>query len=397
MPDVTHVLALSEKPGKLVWAGAERHLRLLLPALVRTGVDVEAIVLATGDGPTMEEGLREWERAGVRVTRLGRRVRSRRWRSLPGVLWQHLRLWAVLRRHRARVVHLHLDLVAMVLAAIAARCPRIVITLHNETHLPRSTWAATLMRAWLHWIGRRISHFVAISERVREHFLCLAACPGEKMSVIDYGYELPNSGPTTRTDLGWPEGRFLVGFVGRLVFEKNPLVLIEAMAVNPDMSLVMVGDGPLRSDIERLVAARGLTNVQLAGAIENACGLLPLVDVLCLPSHWEGLGLVLVEAMLQDVPIVGSRRGAIPDILGDGEYGLLFHPDRPDELAAALRDVRRDSELTRARTRRASEYARRRFSITKMAERTCRVYEDAAAGPRGWSMASGKPAPRVTA
>jgi glycosyltransferase involved in cell wall biosynthesis len=241
-----------------------------------------------------------------------------------------------------------------------------------------------------------VTHFVAISERVREHFADLASCPSEKLSVIEYGYEVPAGASPTREALGWPAGGFLVGFLGRLVFEKNPLVLVDAIAASPDMSLVIVGDGPLRPDVERRIAGHGLTNVLLAGAIENASRLLPRCDVLCLPSHWEGLGLVLVEAMLQGVAVVGSNRGAVPDILGNGEYGLLFDPDRPDEISAALRRVREDPERARARARRALAYATRRFSIATMVTRTRRVYEDMSRGTRGRAGAGREVAWRAT-
>jgi len=387
---VTHVLALSERPGKLVWAGAERHLRLLLPALARAGVDVEAIVLATAPGPVVAEGLAEWRRAGVGVTLLARRARASRLRSVPAVLWQHCRLWGALRRRRRRIVHLHLDLLAMPCAAAAAGCPHVVVTLHNEVLLPRAAWAAVLLRVWLGWLGRRVTRFVAISERVRAHFVALVAGTAGKVDVVEYGYELAAARPPTRAALGWPADAFLVGFVGRLVFEKNPLVLVDAMAAHRDMHLVMVGDGPLRPDVERLIAARGLANVHLAGAIESAGRLVPLFDVLCLPSRWEGLGLVLVEAMLQGVPVVGSRRGAVPDILGDGAYGLLFDPDRGDELAAALAAVRRDRAAARRRAWAAAAYAADRFSVAAMVARTRRVYERAAPPPAALAGACGR-------
>src|SRR5690606_39005970 len=121
----------------------------------------------------------------------------------------------------------------------------------------------------------------------------------------------------------------------------------------PELSFVLVGDGPLRADVERFVADAELRNVTLAGAVENASALIPLFDVLCLPSRWEGLGLVLVEAMLQRVSVVGSRGGAIPDVLGQGRYGLLFDTDDADDLARALRRAAEKADERQARTERA--------------------------------------------
>jgi glycosyltransferase involved in cell wall biosynthesis len=374
---VTHVLALAEKRDRIVWGGAERHLRLLLPALARSGVGVEAIVLATSPGPTVEAGLSEWRAAGVAVRVLARRSRGGRLANLPGFVAQHLRLWWALRTRRARIVHLHLDLLFMAAAALCARCPRIVVTLHNEVLVPQRAWARRLHALWLGMLARRVGRFIAISRRVAEHFAVLSGGAAE-IDVVEYGLELPvpsaGSRAPSRRDLGWPPERFLVGFVGRLVFEKNVFVLLEAAARCPDLDVVLIGDGPLRGEVEQLVAGRRLDNVRLAGAVENASDLIPLFDVFCLPSRWEGLGLVLVEAMLQRVPVIGSRGGAIPDVLGEGRYGLLFDTFDPADLVRALRRAHDRRDEMRALADRAFDYARARFSVETMAERTVRVY-----------------------
>jgi glycosyltransferase involved in cell wall biosynthesis len=371
---VSHVLSLAEKPGRIVWGGAERHLRLLLPALVRRGIDVEAIVLATSPGEVVATGLREWRDAGVAVTVVPRRDRGGRGPNAPGFLLQHLRLWRLLRSRRDRVVHLHLDLVFAVAAAVLAGCRQVVFTLHNEVLSPRRAWARRLWIGWLVLLSRRIGSFLAISDRVAEHFARLTGMPAKDIPVVEYGLALPRASLPSRAELGWPADRFLVGCIGRLVHEKNLGVLLEAAARRPDLDFALVGDGPLRGEIESFVATRRLGNVHLAGAIEDASALIPLFDVLCLPSRWEGLGLVLVEAMLQRVPVIGSRGGAIPDVLGQGRYGLLFPTDDPAELSRALRFAAEHRAEMRVLADRAYDYAAARFSVDTMAERTRGVY-----------------------
>jgi glycosyltransferase involved in cell wall biosynthesis len=382
---VSHVLSLAEKPGRIVWGGAERHLRILLPALARRGIDVEAIVLATSAGPAVEEGLREWRAAGVTVTVVPRSSRGGRAANLPGFAVQHLRLWWLLRARRDRIVHLHLDLVFAVAAALLAGCGRTVLTLHNEVLVPRRRWARRAFEAWLVSLSRRLGRFVAISDRVAEHFSDLTGLPPEEIDVVEYGLALPQALTPSRRELGWPEGAFLVGCVGRLVHEKNVFVLLEAALRCPEVEVVLVGDGPLRAEVERFVATRGLDNARLAGAVENASALIPLFDVLCLPSRWEGLGLVLVEAMLQRVPVIGSTSGAIPDVLGEGRYGLLFETEDADGLARALRFARENRDEMSEVAERALDYARVRFSVDLMAERTAVVYERSARAASGSS------------
>lgn len=374
MTGVVHVLALTERPGRLVWAGAERQLRMLLPALATAGTSVEAVVLATDRGPVVDQGLAEWRRAGVAVTLVDRRRTRGRLASALRVAAQYLALVQLLRRRRERVVHLHQDVFGMVLAARLAGCRHAVFTLHNEMPLPARGPRQALTRAWMRLVARWVACWVGITARVRERLEALLGRGAGPVTVLEYGCRVEPRGRLRREDLGWPADGFLVGFVGRLVFEKNVMVLLEALARAPELRAVLVGDGPLRGEVERFVASRGLRNVVLAGGMEDASRVIPLLDVLCLPSVYEGLGLVLLEAMLHGVPVAGSRAGAIPDILGGGIHGLLFDPHDPDAVVATLRRVRDRPAETRARADEARRYAEARFSLATAAQRTQALY-----------------------
>jgi glycosyltransferase involved in cell wall biosynthesis len=156
-------------------------------------------------------------------------------------------------------------------------------------------------------------------------------------------------------------------------------LLVDAMARRPDAVCAIVGDGPLRRDLERRAAGRA--NIRFAGHRAGAEDLMPAFDVLCLPSRWEGLGLVLVEAMLRRVPVAGSRAGAIPEVLDDGDVGALFEPDDADGLLAAIDRARAEGP---AWVERAVCRAEALFSVDGMVERTVAVYERvAAAHPAG--------------
>ncbi|MEW6268684.1 MAG: glycosyltransferase family 4 protein [Thermodesulfobacteriota bacterium] len=368
--EVSHVFHLSGTGGRHVWGGAERHLRILLPALAARGVDVEAIVLVTNPSAQVDEGLAELERAGVRVTRLERRSRGSLARRLPAVVAQHLRLAALLRRRRGRVVHLHLDMVGAPLAAGLARCPRTVMTLH----LDEQSWRARRWRLWLRLVDRVVARYVAISGRVGAYWREVARVAPERIDVVPYGIAEPGPSCARRAQLGVPEEGFVAGFVGRLVEQKDPLVLVEALGGVAGVRLVLIGDGPLRGALERRVAEAGHENVVFAGAREDAAGLLPLLDVLCLPSRFEGLGLVLLEAMARGVPCVGSRAGAIPEVLGQGRCGVLVEAGDAAGLRAAVLALR-DDPMRRARLADAGRaQVRARFTVARMAERTCAVY-----------------------
>src|SRR5690606_26500379 len=168
-------------------------------------------------------------------------------------------------------------------------------------------------------------HYIAISDLIRNYLIGTVGLPPGKITTVHYGASAGalRSRAELRQALGIPAEAFVVGYVGRLEPQKNLPALLEALA-NPDSPHgVLIGTGGLDAELKALAAGR--TNIQFLGYHPNAADLIPAFDVFCLPSHWEGLGLVLIESMLRRVPIIGSTAGAIPEILGGGAYGILFN------------------------------------------------------------------------
>ena len=130
-------------------------------------------------------------------------------------------------------------------------------------------------------------------------------------------------------------------FVGRLVPEKGPLLMLDALASLPAGSwqLRIVGDGPLRDQLARRIAELGLREqVSLLGALgqDELPAQYAWADAFCLPSLAEGLPVVLMEAMSTGLPVVSTRIAGIPELVEDGTTGLLVAPGRQAELASAL-------------------------------------------------------------
>ncbi len=156
----------------------------------------------------------------------------------------------------------------------------------------------------------------------------------------------------SREALGVPAGAFHVGWVGRLSKEKGADVLVRALARLGDLPVLVsfVGDGAERARLEALAAAAGVAGrIRWRGLMPGAERLFPTFDAFVLSSRTEGTPMVLFEAMHAGTPIVASRVGGVPDVLGDA--GLLVAPDDPAGLAAAIAAVRRDPA---AATRRAA-------------------------------------------
>jgi glycosyltransferase involved in cell wall biosynthesis len=160
--------------------------------------------------------------------------------------------------------------------------------------------------------------------------------------------------------------------VGRLVPVKGFDVLVRAVARLPETHLVLVGDGPERAALLHLAEELGIADrVTVARWTDTVSGWLSGFDVLAMPSRFEGLPLVLLEAMLAERAVVATDVGSIPDALRQGETGLVVPVDDDVALAEALVQLRNDPGLRQRLGHAAGALARERFTLTAMT----RAYE----------------------
>jgi glycosyltransferase involved in cell wall biosynthesis len=180
-----------------------------------------------------------------------------------------------------------------------------------------------------------------------------------------------------------PGRGFVVGFVGRFVFEKGVDLLIEAVAALPGVwRLVLAGSGPERDRLERLVRELGIgERVFFDGQIPSTQ--MPAyygqLDALAVPSrtrpNWtEQFGRVLVEAMACGVPVVGSNSGEIPNVIGDA--GLVFEENNAADLRRHLLHLQQQPELRRELSLRGCQRVRERYTQARIAEQTVEVYRE---------------------
>jgi glycosyltransferase involved in cell wall biosynthesis len=170
-------------------------------------------------------------------------------------------------------------------------------------------------------------------------------------------------------------------YVGRLTRPKAVDVLLDAMRELPGERLTIVGDGPERAALEQ--AARGLPHVSFAGRVAHArvAEYLAGARMLILPSRQEGQPNVVMEAMALGVPVVATRVGGVPDLVADGETGLLTAPDDARGLAHAIRTLSSDAGL-RARMGEASVRAMRAYDWPRLVESFERILQEVAAAGR---------------
>lgn len=145
---------------------------------------------------------------------------------------------------------------------------------------------------------------------------------------------------------GLRDGQPLIVAVGRLARQKNHALAIKALAAVPDATLAIVGDGPLRARLDRLAEEAGVRErVVFSGVRSDARAVIGAADVLVLPSHWEGLPLVGLEALAAGTPLVATAVRGVRELVTDGESALLVPPDDAAALAHALQRVLGDREL----------------------------------------------------
>jgi glycosyltransferase involved in cell wall biosynthesis len=197
-------------------------------------------------------------------------------------------------------------------------------------------------------LARITDRVVTISPAQREDIVTrFRIAAAARTTVVPLGLDLDRlarldpSAPHLRRQLGIPEQAFVVGYVGRFVAIKDLATLVHAFArvaaARTDAVLLLVGDGPLRPEIEGLVASLSLRDqVRLAGWIDDLAPLYATIDVCALSSLNEGTPVALIEAMAAARAVVATRVGGVADVVEHERTGLLVPPRSPDELADGI-------------------------------------------------------------
>jgi glycosyltransferase involved in cell wall biosynthesis len=270
------------------------------------------------------------------------------------------RLVRELRALKPRLVHV-VDVWPLALfAARLARVQRLVVT-HHTPELPRDDNAFGRALWRLGWLTRPEVIYTSEADRARD---------GRGGIVIPLGLDLERFDVERR-----PHAGRVVGNVARLVEQKGQETLVAAAPAilerHPDARFVVVGEGPLRAELER--RAEGLP-FEFTGLRDDVADLLTGFDVFAFPSRFEGLCLAVIEAQAAGVPVVATPVGGIRETVVDGETGLLVPVDDPPALAAAVIRLIDDAELA---TRVAAEAHRRvheRFAVDTMVHKTLTFY-----------------------
>jgi glycosyltransferase involved in cell wall biosynthesis len=335
--------------------GAERHLLTLLPALEEREIEPLFVGL---DDPA-------WNPSDFYGALRVPAMRIRAPRDLDPLL-----LTRLVRGLRADVVHTHLvhaDVYGGLAAAL--RGTPLVSTKHNDD--PFRTGPYRYVERGLTHLARRV---VTITEALRRFTIEQVGLPAGKVETIHYGMDgLPEPWGENPPDDVPTDARILLA-VSRLTRQKGLDVAVRALAsLSEDVVLVVLSSTQEeREPLEALARELGVERrLHLLGRLPDVAAWLRRAHVLVHPARWEGFGLAVLEAMLAGLPVVASDVSSLPELVADGETGLLVPPGDAQALALAAGRALEERERLGAAGR---NRALREFSVSRMADKTVALY-----------------------
>lgn len=297
------------------------------------------------------------------------------------------RLATILEDQNIDVIHCH-SVISSLYAIAASRCAMIPII---ETCHGREFWREGKLIKGSFWLDRQASHFIhtfiAVSNAAARFLKESKRIASNKIVVIRNGRDLKSLVPASaqerlqaRAELGLNEGRAIL-LLGRLAIEKGHELLLEAIRLlgpsGARITLLFAGVGPLETELRKRCERDGVTHrVRFLGYQRDIKKLLAAADLVALPSVSEGLPLAAVEALAAGRPIVATRTGGIPEVVIDGQTGLLVPPGDAAALGKAIQTVLDSPALAHRLGTTGRQFVEQNFDLGVQLHQTMSLYHD---------------------
>jgi glycosyltransferase involved in cell wall biosynthesis len=357
------------------WRGGQNQ--VLVTVMGLRGLGHRTILVAHAEGE-----LRQRAKEGLELFPLAPRTEMD-----LGAAWKLARL---IKQLRPDVIHAH-DPHGVAMAGIALSMstlpspPPLFASRRVDFHLKGSSLSR--------WKYRQVDCFICASEAIRQ-ILVADGVPEDRTVTVHEGIDLERveAAPPARLheELWLPHHAPLVGNVAALVPHKGQRHLVEAAALVvrqvPDARFVIAGEGELRQALERQIKEHRLEkHVLLAGFRPDVLSVHKAFDIFVMSSVTEGLGTSLLDAMACAKPVVATTAGGIPEVVADGETGLLVPPRDHHALAEALVRLLNDAALRQRLGRAGLARVREHFTAERMVRETLAVYARVTARPHAHS------------
>ncbi|HEY3174512.1 MAG TPA: glycosyltransferase family 4 protein [Candidatus Polarisedimenticolia bacterium] len=348
------------------WRGGESQVLNLMRGLRGLGHEVEAVTLPAS---ALASRCRE---ESLPVTEIPMRSDA----DLPAAI----RLARHLRRHPCDILHAQTaraHSIAMLARLMGART-RLVVSRRIDFPVRRDP-----LNLWK-YRSRLVDVYIAVAGNIRE-ILVQAGIEPRRVVVINSSIDLKrftgvgDHRAEVRRELGIPQDCPVIGNVAALAWHKGQKDLIAAMprvlSEAPEARLVIVGEGDQGDALQRQAADAGLARrVIFTGLRGDVPRLLTAFDLFCMPSYLEGFCNSVLEAFALRLPVVATRAGGLPEIVVDGETGLLAPPHDPLALAATLLTMLRDRELSSRLALAGHRLVHEKHGVERMVQRTAELY-----------------------
>ena len=397
----TRVLMLSWEYPPVVVGGLGRHVHALATSLVRAGHRV-TVVTRHAPGAPLEEYAE-----GVRI------VRAPEDPPLFPLDTGNLLAWTMAFNHtltraalRAAenddydVIHAHDWLVAHTAVTLKEHLDLpLVATIHATEAGRHQGWLPEPMNKCIHsvewWLANEAGRVIVCSEYMRWEVNRLLEIPTGRIEAVPNGVDVAAFQASSRAVIA-ARARFagtgpLVGFAGRLVYEKGVQDLLAAVprlaSEHPGLRVVIAGDGPYKDDLVEVIRRHRLhQSVSFTGFLGTGQlpALIAATDALVVPSIYEPFGMVALEGAAAGAPLAVARTGGLAEIVQPGETGVTFPAKNPEALAASVGSLLADEPFARRVATRAKAMVGERYGWATIARHTAAVYDRAASEAPGF-------------
>lgn len=288
----------------------------------------------------------------------------------------------VIRLYRPQVLHSHTSKAGFT-ARMAARLCDVPLVIHTIHELPQNATRSRLKKT-LYWAMEKLAagwcdHLITVSRINQEQIVREGICRPEKLSLIPGGLQLQNYHSRGPAPWALPDDAVVLGMAGRLEAAKGHEDLLRAFARlaprNPRLHLMIMGSGQLRQPLEQLRDDLGLQGrAHFLGWVEDLISAIAALDLFVLSSHYEGLGVVLLEALALGRPVVSTRVGGTQDIIEDGLTGLFAPAHDPAGLAETVQRLLDDPALAARLAAAGKEKVWRDYSAVDADQRVLDLY-----------------------